>query len=199
MGDLIEPLTTPAPQPTEPPQLTPIAEAERYARLHRQRAALIRRLGHVPHKLNCGPLQQSWCMPSSPAAPPSYARSTEIPTGRLTSRREEEKEERRRVEARHCGTPAQNKHSCGPLKVMHRAPRCLNLRFHFLRYFVSLHDPPSPPTGREDSIETSPARSISASFCERTCFSSTACRSHRSSAPRPAHHCRSPATPSRCR
>jgi hypothetical protein len=49
---LIEPLTTPAPQPTEPPQLTPIAEAERYARLHRQRAALIRRLGHVPHKLN---------------------------------------------------------------------------------------------------------------------------------------------------
>jgi hypothetical protein len=54
---LIEPLTAPAPQPTELPQPNPIAEAERYARLHRKRAALIRRLGHVPHKLNCGPLQ----------------------------------------------------------------------------------------------------------------------------------------------
>lgn len=53
---LIEPQPAPAPQPAEPPKPNPIAEAERYARLHRKRAALIRRLGHIPHKLNCGPL-----------------------------------------------------------------------------------------------------------------------------------------------
>ena len=53
---LTEPLSAPAPQSAELPQPNPIAEAERYALLHRKRAALIRRLGQVPHKLNYGPL-----------------------------------------------------------------------------------------------------------------------------------------------
>ena len=55
-GTLTEPLSAPAPQSAELPQPNPIAEAERYALLHRKRAALIRRLGQVPHKLNYGPL-----------------------------------------------------------------------------------------------------------------------------------------------
>jgi hypothetical protein len=44
------------PTPATSPQPTPIAEAEDYALHHRKRAALIRRLGRLPRKLNVGPL-----------------------------------------------------------------------------------------------------------------------------------------------
>jgi len=46
----------PAPKPAEPPKPGPIAEAERYALLHRKRAALIRRLGRLPDKIDIGGL-----------------------------------------------------------------------------------------------------------------------------------------------
>ena len=48
--------TPPAPAAAAPPKPTPIAEAERYALLHRKRAALIRSLGRLPDKLDVGPL-----------------------------------------------------------------------------------------------------------------------------------------------
>ncbi len=45
------------PTPEVPLKPDPIAEAEQYARHHRKRAILIRRLGRVPQKLDFGPLR----------------------------------------------------------------------------------------------------------------------------------------------
>jgi hypothetical protein len=44
----------PRPQPDAPPPRDAVAEAERYALLHRKNAALIRRLGRLPDKLDIG-------------------------------------------------------------------------------------------------------------------------------------------------
>ena len=50
-------LQTPPAQPAPAaPTPGPIAEAERYALLHRKRATLIRRLGRLPEKINVGPI-----------------------------------------------------------------------------------------------------------------------------------------------
>ena len=51
-------LGSPAPEaaPTAERKPDVVTEAERYAVLHRKRATLIRRFGHVPQKLNFGPL-----------------------------------------------------------------------------------------------------------------------------------------------
>ena len=57
-----EPQTPPPPMPPDPepacaeePEPNPIAEAEEYAILYPQRAALIRRLGRVPDNVSFGP------------------------------------------------------------------------------------------------------------------------------------------------
>jgi hypothetical protein len=59
MADGLTPsASSPAPEPAPATERKPdvVAEAERYAVLHRKRATLIRRFGHVPQKLNFGPL-----------------------------------------------------------------------------------------------------------------------------------------------
>ena len=43
--------------PSEEPEFDPVAEAERYATLHRKRAMLIRSLRGVPHRLSIGPIR----------------------------------------------------------------------------------------------------------------------------------------------
>jgi hypothetical protein len=48
--------TAPAPAQSEAPQSDPIIEAEHYALHHRKRAALIRRFGRLPQKLDFGPM-----------------------------------------------------------------------------------------------------------------------------------------------
>ena len=51
----------PPPEPSAPPAAAPqpdlIAEAEQYALQHRRRAALIRRFGRIPNRMNFGPLR----------------------------------------------------------------------------------------------------------------------------------------------
>ena len=47
----------PPPAPTAPSPPDPIAEAEHYARHHRKRASLIRRLGRLPEKIPIGPMR----------------------------------------------------------------------------------------------------------------------------------------------
>jgi len=60
LGLMAEALAHPPPPPAQPhpPNPAPIAEAERYAVLHRKRAVLIRSLGRLPRKINVGPMRR---------------------------------------------------------------------------------------------------------------------------------------------